>query len=358
MSNETAPYRNQTEDNHSSAWDSLGEFNQNTPDSLNHYSILNHGLGLEEEESLLLKINQGEGSEPIQVMGRPFFGEMVVTMPVQRSDGTVERQGWMVLGMTERAVRDGYGGDEKIVKYYIAAKLGPDGRKVAKMISTDDQEALLNRLSEDDQSEQPASGDTIDSVEDHLNYKTPEQRRHRERVERIFKFPKPQGSDRFGNSLDTRLEITPESEEAAAWAFRFIGDQKIKEMIRASSGDKWREKEMPSVVRENDELRVELGLYLLSKFDDFETELRMPERIANNSTKNTSHRGYESNLTSQEYAALLAVSMLDGTFNPSRAIHDPIELEHGQAVLGQHRYAASLLLELNNLDKLNVKRLS
>lgn len=322
-----------------SPWDSLAEFANNDPDALDDYSVSRHGVSLDEEESELLVINNGDG-EPIPIVGRAFSGDKVISMPVERSDGTVDHSGWVFLGMKERIVKTHYDKGEEAVMYYVSR------------LSADNQEEQQSRLPVDGESGFEPSAD------DHASYETPEQRRHRERIERIFKFPEPQGRDRFGNSLDTRLEITPESEEAAAWAFRFTGDQKIKEMIRDYAGDKWREEEMPSVVRGNDDLRTELGLYLLSKFDDFETELHMPERVANNSTKNTSHRGYERDLTSREYAALLAVSMLDGTFDPGRATHDPIELEDGQAIRGQHRYAAALLLKLINLNKLNLKRLS
>ena len=345
-----------------SPWDSLAEFANNDPDALDDYSVSRHGVSLDEEESELLVINNGDG-EPIPIVGRAFSGDKVISMPVERSDGTVDHSGWVFLGMKERIVKTHYDKGEEAVMYYVAVKIGDGGARMMKMIRADKQEALMSRLSADNQEEQsrlPVDGESgfEPSADDHASYETPEQRRHRERIERIFKFPEPQGRDRFGNSLDTRLEITPESEEAAAWAFRFTGDQKIKEMIRDYAGDKWREEEMPSVVRGNDDLRTELGLYLLSKFDDFETELHMPERVANNSTKNTSHRGYERGLTSREYAALLAVSMLDGTFDPGRATHDPIELEDGQAIRGQHRYAAALLLKLINLNKLNLKRLN
>ncbi|MBC7746562.1 hypothetical protein H7Y40_01115 [Pedobacter sp.] len=60
-------------------------------------------------------------------------------------------------------------------------------------------------------------------------------------------------------------------------------------------------------------------------------------------------------MTSREYASLLALSMLDGTFKAARAAHDPIFIgKSGVVELGQHRYAAHLLLD--NLNAAHSKR--
>ena len=168
--------------------------------------------------------------------------------------------------------------------------------------------------------------------------------RHVERIKKLFAFPESRGKDRFGNSLDERRRVTATSEQDAAFAYRFAPDD-IRQMIRARAGDKWQEADMPAVLRNDDVLRAQIGEYLLEKA---KTDHYMPARIAGNEQKRPSHRGYEyANLSSQEYAALLAVSMLDGTFKSDGGRSDPIELSYGQAVRGQHRYAALQLLGLD-----------
>lgn len=104
------------------------------------------------------------------------------------------------------------------------------------------------------------------------------------------------------------------------------------------------------LIRSSTELRYKLGSYLLEeKFPLImrESPLSMPDRIAGGSSKKTNHPGYQEfgTMSSKEYAVLLALAMLDGTFiDPGSS--DPIQKYEGSSRvrIGQHRSAASTLL--------------
>src|SRR5206468_3574571 len=79
----------------------------------------------------------------------------------------------------------------------------------------------------------------------------------------------------------------------------------------------------------------------------FESELErrrseMPHRIAENGSKSVKG-GYVEDLSSREYASHLALSKLDGSFQPDKG--DPIEVYNdGRINGGMHRAAADKLL--------------
>ena len=175
----------------------------------------------------------------------------------------------------------------------------------------------------------------------------------RVRLERLFAFPEVRGRDKWGNDLDVRMKVTPESAKNASMAFRYLEDDTVRDLIKRYAGEKWREEDMAEVLRENNELRVELGAYLLTKLDTLQY---LPSRFYSRQLKNPNEGGYEGNMTSQEYAALLAVSMLDGTFKAERARHDPIEMQYGEIIRGQHRYAALRLLDLERSPLADIKQ--
>ena len=91
------------------------------------------------------------------------------------------------------------------------------------------------------------------------------------------------------------------------------------------------------------------------------SSLRLPDRLIRNQQKRPGYRGYDAvpDLSGREYATLLALSMLDGTFKPSRT-GDAIEVsKYGDVLQGQHRYAALKLLGLDTspyTEYLNMKR--
>lgn len=85
----------------------------------------------------------------------------------------------------------------------------------------------------------------------------------------------------------------------------------------------------------------------------------IPERVVCNSQKRPSTRGYDvvTDLSSREYAALLALSMLDVTYKPKRTTSDPIDILAGEVMRGQHRFAAIELLGLERTPYMDYQTL-
>src|SRR5487761_1570224 len=88
--------------------------------------------------------------------------------------------------------------------------------------------------------------------------------------------------------------------------------------------------------------------YLLGKTDRYANAGVMPDRVVRNTGKSPDKGGYPiSSMTSREYAALLALAMLDGTFNDRKVSStDSIKEANGQVAQGQHRSAALRVLGL------------
>lgn len=97
-------------------------------------------------------------------------------------------------------------------------------------------------------------------------------------------------------------------------------------------------------LRKDPALRMQLGEYLSKKIDDPNVIMAMPERVLRN-TEKSAPPGYEKlgKLSSREYTVLLALSMLDGTFDEKSADTETYDFNK-QARSGQHRYAARTLL--------------
>lgn len=99
--------------------------------------------------------------------------------------------------------------------------------------------------------------------------------------------------------------------------------------------------------REDQHKRAQLATLLNTKLQKLLDEGKLPSRIQANTRKGPKVAGYPYDVSSRNYAVLLALSMLDGTFhgqlNPEG---DEIEYDaNGRAVVGQHRAAALQLLE-------------
>lgn len=169
----------------------------------------------------------------------------------------------------------------------------------------------------------------------------PERRRH----ELIFARPTSRGRDRFGNDLDKRLKVTNESCEDAALAYQ-LSDREVKAIVeKYATPERWRTEDMHELIRENNELRVELGEYILQKLN---SSIALPDRVWRNGQKRINYTGYDyPNVSSHEAVALIALSMLDGTFK--RTPHDPVEIDtSGNVVCGQHRWTAANILGIGN----------
>lgn len=127
--------------------------------------------------------------------------------------------------------------------------------------------------------------------------------------------------------------------EARSWDHK-IDDIFAQHAEKFGRKDRW---ELADELRTNADLRYDLGSYFLDKIE--EKWRNMPDRVRRNTQKNPNHSTYAhlNGLRSREYAALIALSMLDGTFHEPK--HDPIDYDkHGEATLGQHRAAALELL--------------
>ena len=105
-------------------------------------------------------------------------------------------------------------------------------------------------------------------------------------------------------------------------------------------------KDLPKALRTNADLRLAVGLHLTDKIERLSSQL--PRRIAVNTEKNPNGGGYSElgRLTSQEYAALLALgSYSSGSFSSIREKNDPITYDPNiDDGLGQHRWAARRIL--------------
>lgn len=171
----------------------------------------------------------------------------------------------------------------------------------------------------------------------------PERRRH----ELIFARPTSRGRDRFGNDLDKRLQVTDESRKDAALAYR-LSDREVKAIVeKYATPERWRTEDMHELIRENNELRVELGEYILQKLN---SSIALPDRVLRNEQKNINYTGYDyPNVSSHEAVALIALSMLDGTFK--RTPYDPVEIDErtGTVSRGQHRWTAANILGIGNI---------
>lgn len=171
-----------------------------------------------------------------------------------------------------------------------------------------------------------------------------ERRRH----ELIFAGPTSRGRDRFGNDLDKRLRVTDESRKDAALAYQ-LSDREVKAIVeKYATPERWRTEDMHELIRENNKLRVELGEYILQKLES--SSIALPDRVLRNGQKSINYTGYDyPNVSSHEAVALIALSMLDGTFK--RTPHDPVEIDEitESVVRGQHRWTAANILGIGNI---------
>ncbi len=180
------------------------------------------------------------------------------------------------------------------------------------------------------------------------------------RLEVLFAFPDPSGVDRLGNSFRNRTEVTDQSEADAALAYR-LSDDDVKEIVQPyKTSEFWREEQMPALIRGNNDLRIALGTSFLQKFTemdaDFNNSPTLPRSLWKNvdKLKNPDFKGYAldlpggTSLTPREYASMLAVAMLDGTYkkNFKRGMEVQYSPRNGEINQGQFRVGAEILLQL------------
>lgn len=162
-------------------------------------------------------------------------------------------------------------------------------------------------------------------------------------LRRLFAFP-----DTADDRMYMRTSVTKESIKDALDAY-IATDDDIKEVINnLTDGGYMRQQEVAEVLRSNDVLRFELGKHLLTKLDAMQF---LPSRLNNDTeVKRPNVQGYDEPMTSKEYAVLLALSMLDGTYKDSTG--DKIYIDRYRDVKnGQHRYAAQELLGIGKIAR-------
>lgn len=163
-------------------------------------------------------------------------------------------------------------------------------------------------------------------------------------------------TDRFGNK--ERQWLPTEATRAAA-SERLIDaarkDAELVKLIQSQAGqiDLNNPLEVVDAIRLKPDFRLVVGSHLLKKMDGYANIAGvMPDRIERNTNKSPDKGGYNvANMTSREYATLLALSMIDGTFDDSMvSASDAIERQGtsgiGPVRQGQHRAAAMRVLEI------------
>lgn len=120
-------------------------------------------------------------------------------------------------------------------------------------------------------------------------------------------------------------------------------DATIKRIMEAHLGEADSEEGLLEALRSDIELRCELGRHFMEKIP---TVPYLPERVERNdpnNLKNPNYPGYMA-MTSHEYVAVLALSMIDGSFHTDS--EEGIgRNEFGEVTFGQHRHAARQVLD-------------
>lgn len=162
-------------------------------------------------------------------------------------------------------------------------------------------------------------------------------------MQRLFAFP-----DVHDDRMHTRTATTKESLRDALDAYIATSDDIKRIVNQFADGGYMRQADVAAAIRDNDELRLELGKSLLDKLSHTQF---LPSRLNNDSEiKRPNVQGYDEQMTSKEYAALLAISMLDGTYKDSPG--DKIYIDrYGEVRNGQHRYAAQEVLGIGKIAR-------
>ncbi|MFA5004140.1 MAG: hypothetical protein WC498_02580 [Candidatus Saccharimonadales bacterium] len=157
--------------------------------------------------------------------------------------------------------------------------------------------------------------------------------------------------DRFGNKL-TEWQPTKETRDEAKNVLLQAArhDVRLRELIKAQAGkiDISDPYKVVDAIRTDTGFRLEIGKHYLNKINILARDPDvMPERIVSNRGKSPDKGGYPvRTMSSREYAAVLCLAMLDGTFNRD-AVSSIDYIEHnakGETVTGQHRMAAHIAL--------------
>ena len=130
-------------------------------------------------------------------------------------------------------------------------------------------------------------------------------------------------------------------------------DSMFNDIIVKHCGKRMKSEDIVEMIRYDESLRFDVGTHLVSRIDDYikEHPERIPKRVYDNDSKNPGKSPMKillpEKLNARDYSALLATSMLDGTWNDSKVSqNDQIQFDaQGVAVMGQHEAMARLILD-------------
>lgn len=151
-----------------------------------------------------------------------------------------------------------------------------------------------------------------------------------------------QDEQRWAHDNIRRVDAETQAAAARQLAATLASDQGVRDIVaslRPVDGDN-----LPALVdaiRSDAALRYELAMYFRDRLQANVAQL--PNRVRQNGYKELNHGIYYPYdvLPSRDYAVMLAISMLDGTFNAVASQLDTVDVSIGK---GTHRAAAQLLL--------------
>jgi len=280
-----------------------------------------------------------------------FNGEIVdnVEKPIGNTTITVEAQ--RELAEAFKAQQEAGARDELVssARNDVAQILGeaPAAAPVAEVITGKEKDPVLAKLfAPSIRPELPSSTDsylglfakTQEEYQEHMAKVAEEDRKNQPIIEARKNY------DRITNQ-DTREY----SEQKLIAAFR--NDPQIRDILSAK-GFSEPSLEAVDALREDPELRYEVGEYLLNKLDDMIARdlsaggNSFGDRIVRNGTKRTDYIAMPVQTTSREYVAYLALAKLSGMFNykvdSSDVFKDQDEM--GNIIINQHRHATDMLV--------------
>ena len=143
---------------------------------------------------------------------------------------------------------------------------------------------------------------------------------------------------------DNVRRVSAETRDAAAHelTIAMAVDPEIGEILTRQHGMNGSDvRALVDTIRDDADLRYDLAMHFKGKLLQHGDQL--PDRVRQNGYKELNHGIYASldALRSQDYAVMLALSMIDGTFDAAASELDTIDVPIGK---GTHRATAHLLL--------------
>jgi hypothetical protein len=179
-----------------------------------------------------------------------------------------------------------------------------------------------------------------------------EQKNSEHDPEQLRRYIFPKLEDFGASSISTnradpshRLMVSEESSAEATRRYEVLRDENIRSIIKQFAGADIKPEQVQVVLRENDELRIALGLYLRQKLDKSPRMLgHEKSQLSRDAIKNTMP-GYDI-MPSRDYSVVLALSMLDGTFKYEDILKAEFTeiAKNGMHEEGEHRSGAHRLL--------------